>query len=66
MFFSEQENQAQKIHSIINARIYCDYVFLDTKERKDFAQKEHEYLIIQHQKNDNNVIRYGNSSINIY
>lgn len=64
-FFSEQENQAPKNTSIINSRIYCDYVFLDTKERKDFAQKEHDYLIVQHQKNDNNVIRYGSSSINI-
>ena len=63
--FSENENVIPKNTQIINSKIYCDYIFLDSSERKDFAQREHEYLIIQHQKNDNNLIRYGNSSINI-
>ena len=33
--------------SIKNATIWCDYVFLDTDERKRFAQLSHEYLIEQ-------------------
>ena len=64
-FFSENNTDTASSVEVVNARIYCDYIFLDSKERKDFAQKEHEYLIIQHQKNDNNVIRYGNNTINI-
>ena len=64
-FFSQVEGELPKHVSIINSRIYCDYIFLDSKERKIFAQSNHEYLITQHQKNDNNIIRYGNSSLNV-
>ena len=28
-------------------QLFCDYIFLDTEERKQFASKEHEYLIEQ-------------------
>lgn len=35
--------------NIINAQVYCDYIFLETKERRNFAQKNHTYLIKQHQ-----------------
>lgn len=63
--FSQSEGQEAKNTSIINSRIFCDYIFLDTKERKQFAQSEHEYLIIQHQKNENNIIKYGNTSLNV-
>lgn len=31
--------------NIINAKLYVDYIFLDTEERKRFAQSTHEYLI---------------------
>jgi hypothetical protein len=34
-------------------RIYADYVFLDTTERRQFAQNAHEYLIEQVQINSN-------------
>lgn len=64
-YFSENGEDKPDNTNIVNARIYCDYIFLDSKERKEFAQNEHEYLIIQHQKNDNNITKYGNSSINI-
>jgi len=30
-----------------NIQIYCDYIFLDTDERRRFAQVSHEYLIEQ-------------------
>ena len=33
--------------SFINCCLYCDYIFLDTDERRRFAQVSHEYLIEQ-------------------
>ena len=32
------------------AKVYCDYIYLDTDERRRFAQVSHEYLIEQVQK----------------
>ena len=63
--FSQTAGEIPKNTSIVNSRIYCDYIFLDTKERKQFAQNGHEYLITQHQKNENNVIHYGGTSLNV-
>ena len=39
--------------SIKSGTIWCDYIFLDTDERKRFAQLSHEYLIEQLQFNEN-------------
>ena len=33
--------------SITDCCVYCDYIFLDTDERRRFAQVSHEYLIEQ-------------------
>ena len=41
------------IDAILDFKIYCDYVYLDTMERQRYAQASHEYLIEQVQ--DNNV-----------
>ena len=38
--------------SITEARLYIDYVFLDSYERKKFAEMKHRYLIEQIQYND--------------
>jgi hypothetical protein len=38
---------AGEIEAIKDMQIYCDYVFLDTDERRRFAQVSHEYLIEQ-------------------
>ena len=35
------------VPSIANASLYIDYVYLDTDERRQFAQVQHEYLIEQ-------------------
>ncbi len=35
------------IESILDMKVYCNYVFLDTDERRRFAQVSHEYLIEQ-------------------
>lgn len=37
--------------SIVNAALWVDYVYLDTEERRRFAQQSHEYLIDQLQVN---------------
>jgi hypothetical protein len=38
--------------SLSNTNLYVDYIYLDTEERRRFAQVPHEYLIEQLQKND--------------
>lgn len=44
---------------ITNAFVYCDYIFLDSKERRIFAQNNHTYLITQHQISDGNPVLAG-------
>ena len=39
--------------------LYCDYIYLDTDERRRFAQTSHEYLIEQVQTSKSNVIANG-------
>lgn len=54
--------QARYDINIQNAKLYVDYIFLDSEERKRFAQSTHEYLIevIQHnQFSDVNGKQYG-------
>ena len=36
----------------VTPEVYCDYIYLDTDERRRFAQVSHEYLIEQLQKGD--------------
>jgi hypothetical protein len=38
--------------SILDARLFVDYIYLDTYERKYFAQSQHRYLIEQIQYNE--------------
>ena len=38
---------ASGVYSISSLSVYCDYIFLDTDERRRFAQVSHEYLIEQ-------------------
>ena len=40
---------------IINCLLYCDYIFLDTHERLQFAKSDHEYLIEQVQLHQNHL-----------
>ena len=40
------------INSGIDISLWVDYIYLDTDERRRFAQTSHEYLIEQLQKND--------------
>lgn len=45
-----QENNSNTFQ-INNINLFCDYIFLDTDERRRFAQVSHEYLIEQVQFN---------------
>ena len=54
-------NQASSLADPIQAAIYCDYIFLDTEERRRMAQQSHEYLIEQTQFNeDKGITSYMN------
>ena len=48
-FASELRNAANSAVSpgTLNCCVFCDYIFLDTDERRRFAQVSHEYLIEQ-------------------
>jgi hypothetical protein len=48
-----QIDEPDKIYELDDIRIYCDYIYLDTNERKYFAQNSHVYLIEQVQFNGN-------------
>jgi hypothetical protein len=54
-----------EITSIKNASIWCDYIFLDTDERKRFAQLSHEYLIEQVQVNENTLSGTGEQNVSL-
>ena len=49
----ERVSDVSNYKSIKSGTIWCDYIFLDTDERKRFAQLSHEYLIEQLQFNEN-------------
>ena len=49
----ERDTDSSVTKSIKSGTIWCDYIFLDTDERKRFAQLSHEYLIEQLQFNEN-------------
>ena len=46
------DNDLSATYSITEARLYIDYIFLDSYERKKFAEMKHRYLIEQIQYND--------------
>jgi len=50
--YTNYNDTPSKTFSITDARLYTDYIFLDTYERQKFAQMRHEYLIEQLQIND--------------
>ncbi|XWV25136.1 capsid protein [Tupanvirus deep ocean] len=49
--------QSQYNINIVDAKLYVDYVYLDTDERRRFAQSSHEYLIETVQYNEFNDIQ---------
>ena len=45
-------NTASQTYEMVDVRLYVDYIFLDTYERKKFAQMKHTYLFEQIQYNE--------------
>ena len=57
LWLSSNGNPPVGEYKISNFQISVEYVYLDTKERKLFAQSNHEYLIKQIQYSlDNNIL----------
>jgi len=50
---------------LANVCLFCDYIFLDTDERRRFAQVSHEYLINQVQYNGKSVLSATESTANV-
>ena len=61
--YTKNSDASSSIKSIKNASLWCDYVFLDTDERKRFAQLSHEYLIEQVQLNENGLTTASEQSV---
>jgi len=51
--------------SLVSCKLYVDYVYLDTDERRRFAQVSHEYLIEQVQFTGTETIAAGASAKNV-
>ena len=50
--------------SIVSLKLLCEYIYLDTEERRRFAQVTHEYLIEQVQREEHSV--NNSSSVNSF
>ncbi len=51
--------------SLINASLFIDYIYLDTEERRTFAQQKHEYLIEQLQYNGQEILNTQTNKIKL-
>jgi len=56
---------SQSDPELANVCLFCDYIFLDTDERRRFAQVSHEYLINQVQYNGKSVLASTENTANI-
>ena len=51
--------------TLVNASLYVDYIYLDTEERRTFAQQKHEYLIEQLQYNGQEILSTQTNKIKL-
>lgn len=51
--------------SLSEVEVWADYIFLDTEERKEFAQRSHEYLIEVTQNQEATVSGTNNNSVRL-
>jgi hypothetical protein len=51
--------------NLSNVELWADYIFLDTEERKEFAQKPHEYLIEVTQNQEASLTGTNNNSVRL-
>ena len=56
------DSESDRVNNISNCCVFCDYIFLDTDERRRFAQVSHEYLIEQVQFSNNQTATAGQST----
>jgi hypothetical protein len=56
---------APTVGALTNANLWVDYIYLDTDERRRFAQVSHEYLIEQLQVNDDTYTGAGKKTVNL-
>ena len=63
--FNELTEQGQTTTDTFSCKLYVDYIYLDTDERRRFAQVSHEYLIEQVQFTGTETIETGSSNKNI-
>ena len=61
----KHEDIVQNYKPIKSGTIWCDYILLDTDERRRFAQLSHEYLIEQLQFNEKELTNDNEQNINI-
>jgi hypothetical protein len=47
----------------LTANLFCDYIYLDTEERRRFAQISHEYLIEQANRVNKSIVTSGSGAI---
>lgn len=59
----DQSQYFQPIPSLEEATLYVDYIYLDTDERRRFAQVSHEYLIEQLQFTGDETVKRGNNKV---
>ena len=51
--------------SMNNTSVWIDYIFLDTEERKDFAEKPHEYLVEIVQSHESTLVQNSINSVKL-
>ena len=51
--------------TLVNASLFIDYIYLDTEERRTFAQQKHEYLIDQLQFNGQEILNTQTNKIKL-
>jgi len=59
------DNVGTVAEAVFNAKLYVDYIYLDTEERRRFAQMSHEYLIDQLQFTGAETTAAGSASIRL-
>ena len=52
--------------NVDQGELLCDYIYLDTDERRRFAQVSHEYLIEQVQFTGSELVKNGSNKVNLH
>ena len=63
--FNDLTEQGQSTSGLLSCKLYVDYIYLDTDERRRFAQVSHEYLIEQVQFTGAETIASTSASKNV-